>query len=64
MQFGVPEVRDLIRTIREAMRDACPKILVGGLPFIMSPHFVDIVGADGTGNDGLEAVTLANRLVA
>jgi len=64
MQFGVPEARDLIKTIRTAMQDACPKILVGGLPFIMNPHLVEMVGADGTGVDGFQAVTLATRLVA
>lgn len=64
MQVGAPQVRDAISSIRSAMGDDCPKILVGGLAFIMSPSLAAKVGADGTASDGLEAVALADRLTA
>jgi len=64
MMFGVPETRDLITSIRTKMKKNCPKILVGGLSFIMSPHLVTVVGADGTGKDAQQALNVASRLVA
>ncbi|ABB39880.2 cobalamin B12-binding domain protein [Oleidesulfovibrio alaskensis G20] len=64
MQRGVPEVRETIELLRAKLGADCPKILVGGLPFILSPGLAAAVGADGTGTDGAQAVALATQLTS
>jgi methanogenic corrinoid protein MtbC1 len=60
MSFGLPQMRDLIRKV-QAMPKA-PKIMVGGLPFIINPRLSSMVGADATASDARLAVRAATNL--
>lgn len=62
MAFGVPQIRDLITDLRNVMGKLTPKIMVGGLPFIINPDLAVMVGADATAADARGAVEEAKRL--
>jgi methanogenic corrinoid protein MtbC1 len=62
MAFGLPQIRDLIKRIQDSSTDTVPKIMVGGLPFIISPGLSAIVGADATAPDARLAVQVADKL--
>lgn len=60
MSFGLPQIRDLIRDVQAMPR--APKIMVGGLPFIINPDLSALVGADATASDARLAVRAATEL--
>ena len=62
MSFGLPQIRDLIRIIQGFSEDKIPKIMVGGLPFIINPDLSTAVGADATASDARLAVKVADTL--
>jgi methanogenic corrinoid protein MtbC1 len=62
MSFGLPQVRDLIRTVQAMPEIRTPKIMVGGLPFIINPDLSAMVGADATAADARLAVRAAGKL--
>ncbi len=62
MSFGLPQIRDLIRVIQGFSKDMIPKIMVGGLPFIINPDLSTAVGADATASDARLAVKVADTL--
>jgi methanogenic corrinoid protein MtbC1 len=62
MAFGLPKIRDLIRTLRDPAEGAPPRIMVGGLPFLINPGLCAVVGADATASDARQAVRVAARL--
>jgi methanogenic corrinoid protein MtbC1 len=62
MAFGLPKIREVIRGLREAADGPPPRILVGGLPFLINPKLYVPVGADGTAPDAREAVRVAAAL--
>lgn len=62
MAFGLPQIRDLIKLIQNSSTDTVPKIMVGGLPFIISPNLSATVGADATAPDARLAVQVAEKL--
>jgi methanogenic corrinoid protein MtbC1 len=55
--------RAAIRLIRESAGERPPKIIIGGRCFLDHPEAGADLGADGTSDDALRAVDLANRLV-
>lgn len=58
----MPEMQKVIETLQsEGLRDQV-KVLVGGAP--IDQKFAEQIGADGYGEDAVEAVQLARRLVA
>lgn len=59
----INEVRHLIQVVRDSVMSHV-KILVGGYPFNLAPNLWKQIGADGFGSDALDAVALANKLVA
>jgi methanogenic corrinoid protein MtbC1 len=63
MSFGLPQIRDLIRVIQGFSEDKIPKIMVGGLPFIINPDLSTVVGADATAPDARLAVQVADTLL-
>lgn len=63
MFYGVSMIRDLVRTLRVSLGPDCPRIMVGGLPFIINPHLGLKVGADATAKGARQAVSEALRLV-
>lgn len=64
MPFGVPQIRDLIVRLRGLDLPRPPRIMVGGLPFIINPSLAEFVGADATATDARVAVREGLRLVA
>ena len=52
-----------IAAVRAASRNPALIVMVGGLPFIDDPALALAIGADGTGRDGADAVTVAAALV-
>lgn len=64
MGTGLPLTRSLIRDVKIALGDEPPKIMVGGLPFLMNPKLADVVGADATAVDARAAVQQAMLLLA
>jgi methanogenic corrinoid protein MtbC1 len=63
MTYHVPMVQELIAAIRSAFPTAAPRIMVGGLPFNMSPELWRTVGADVWAPDAEKAVQIAQQLV-
>ncbi len=63
MGYGVPLIRDIIRLVRETFGPDRPRIMVGGLPFLISPGLIRLVGADATAADARMAVAQAEQLV-
>jgi hypothetical protein len=57
-------LRTGVRNVREASRNPCIRIMVGGPVFIEHPEFVAEVGADVMAVDGRQAVMQAERLLA
>lgn len=62
MAFGLPKIRDLIRELRNAAEGSPPRIMVGGLPFLINPGLCTSVGADATAPDARQAVRMASSL--
>lgn len=62
MAFGLPQIRDLIRSVRGMSEAPAPKIMVGGLPFLINPELAVMVGADASAKDAREAVQRAKQL--
>lgn len=62
MSFGLPQIRDLIQKIQALTEIKVPKIMVGGLPFIINPDLSSMVGADATAADARFAVKVAAGL--
>lgn len=62
MSFGLPQIRDLIRAVQTMPEIRIPKIMVGGLPFIINPELSSKVGADATAADARFAVKVAAGL--
>jgi methanogenic corrinoid protein MtbC1 len=52
-----------VRAVREASRNPCIRIMVGGPVFIENPEFVVQVGADAMALDGRQAVLRAESLL-
>ena len=52
-----------VRNVREASRNPCIRIMVGGPVFIEHPEFVAEVGADAMATDGRHAVLQAESLL-
>ena len=61
MAFGLPAIRTLIRELR-ATSDAPPRVMVGGLPFLINPDLATVVGADATAPDARQAAAAAADL--
>ena len=61
MAFGLPGIRTLIRELR-ATSDAPPRVMVGGLPFLINPDLATVVGADATAPDARQAAAAAAEL--
>lgn len=61
--FGthVPLVRDVVGRLRET---STARVIVGGRPFLLLPDLWRDMGADGTAEDAVAAVVLADRLTA
>jgi methanogenic corrinoid protein MtbC1 len=62
MAFGLPKIRNLIRDLHAATTGHAPRIMVGGLPFLINPALSNIVGADATAADARQAVGVAAAL--
>lgn len=62
MAFGLPKIRELIKTLRGDANGATPRIMVGGLPFLINPSLSATVGADATAPDARRAVHVAASL--
>jgi len=58
------QVAEVTALIRQAVREKCPKILVGGYPFIVSPSLWRRVDADGSAADAPATIALAEKLAA
>ena len=52
-----------IALVRQASRNPAVAIMVGGPPFVRDPLLAELVGADGTARDGLQAVAAAHDLL-
>jgi methanogenic corrinoid protein MtbC1 len=63
MPFGVSRIRDLIDSLRTMNLPHPPRIMVGGLPFIINPGLAGTVGADATAADARAAVREGFKLV-
>ena len=57
-------VSSAILKLRKASKNPAVVVMVGGPAVVLSPEFVDRVGADGTASDAASAVTKAESLVA
>lgn len=57
-------VSTLIHHVRERPQCQAVKILVGGYPFLVSPHLWQTMGADGGATNAQEAIILADRWLA
>ncbi len=64
MTFHINRTVELIERVRQTTLGEEIKIIVGGYPFIIAPQLYQHVGADGYATDALDALLLANRLVA
>jgi methanogenic corrinoid protein MtbC1 len=53
----LPEIARYIRALREALQDACPRIVVGGRAFSIDPDAWRRVGADCHASDAEEAIS-------
>ena len=62
MAFGIPQTRNVIVELRDALGKDAPKIMVGGLAFLIKPSLAESVGADATAADAREAVRTAAML--
>lgn len=63
MGLGIATIRDISHLLREKLGPRCPKIMAGGLPFLINPHLASAVGADATARDARHAVAVAARLL-
>ena len=63
MSFGLPKIRDLIQELRIGSSPNPPRIMVGGLPFLINPQLFRTVGADATAADARQAVHVATQLM-
>jgi len=63
MAFHIPQVYDLIQSLRKSPDTCNVKIIIGGYPFNIVPDLWKKIGADAYGGTGDEAVRLANQLV-
>jgi methanogenic corrinoid protein MtbC1 len=60
--FGLPGIRALIRDLRTATGGRTPRVMVGGLPFLINPGLTAVVGANATAVDARQAVAAAAEL--
>ncbi len=60
----LPNLQAIIAGIRGASRNRTVSIMVGGRLFVENPHLAVEIGADGTADNGRDAVKEADRLVA
>jgi methanogenic corrinoid protein MtbC1 len=60
----LPRLRNIIQTVREALGDETPHIIVGGRPFLENPEMAKRVGADSMAKDAREATTMLKNVVA
>jgi len=63
MYFNVPQVQELINSIRREFGETSPTIMVGGFPFLMAKDLWQQVGADGFAPDAQQAINLAHQLI-
>lgn len=63
MSFGLPKIRSLIQELRTGSSPNPPRIMVGGLPFLINPELFRVVGADATAADARQAVHVATQLM-
>lgn len=63
MSTHLPALEAVIHAIRADERTRYTKVLVGGYPFNVSGTLWAKLGADGSAQDALEAIALADRLV-
>jgi methanogenic corrinoid protein MtbC1 len=64
MTHHIPKVQELISVIRSTFTVASPRIMVGGMPFNISPELWRTVGADLWASDAAQAVQLAQQITA
>jgi 5-methyltetrahydrofolate--homocysteine methyltransferase len=55
------EMKEIIEAVRKTFPNP-PRVLIGGAP--VTQKFADEIGADGYGEDAIQAVETANRLIA
>ena len=63
MSTHLPALEEVIQAIRADERTRYTKVLVGGYPFNVSGTLWSKLGADGSAQDALGAIDLADRLV-
>lgn len=63
MFTGIPQVRDVVHALRQRMKDRAPKVMAGGLAFMVNPELWRVVGADGTARNAPQAVATASALL-
>lgn len=63
MIWHLQQLRETIAAARAHPQCKDVRILVGGRPFLLEPELWKDIGADGSAQDGREAVSTANRLV-
>lgn len=59
---NVPDIKQLIKEVRNTLLPAQPQIMVGGYPFHADPELWRRIGADSTAPGAEEAVREGNRL--
>lgn len=64
ISFNIKAVEKLIDAVRNNPETRDTRIMVGGYPFNLAPELWRKVGADGSGRDAQEAITLAGQLPA
>jgi methanogenic corrinoid protein MtbC1 len=62
MTHHIQKVQELISVIRSAFTVVSPRIMVGGMPFNISPELWRTVGADLWASDAAQAVQLAQQI--
>lgn len=63
MPSQIASVSAMIRAVRQDTRTRGVRVVVGGRPFLVAPHLVEVVGADGWAPDARTAVDVCNGLV-
>ncbi len=64
MIFHVSKAEELIKTIRGDNTLVKLKIIVGGYPFRLVSNLWNRIGADGSANNAIDSIALANQLIA
>jgi methanogenic corrinoid protein MtbC1 len=58
----IDSLKRIIDAVKEACKDDCPKILVGGFPFLVDQDLWKKVGSDGTAMNATEAIKIASEI--